>query len=128
MTKSELRDMTFVGHMLESVERIRRFVGRKRRAAFLGSRLLQDAVIRNIEIIGEAAGQVSAGFAARHASIPWRRIVGMRNRLIHGYVNVNLETVWDVVARDLPALEKELRAVLQPQKPAPRKRRTRRRR
>ena len=97
--------------MLEAIARIRRYVGRKGRAAFLASPLLQDAVIRNIEIIGEAAGRVSREFAARHAVIPWRDIAGMRHRLIHGYLKVNLETVWQAVRRDLPALEQDLRAI-----------------
>jgi uncharacterized protein with HEPN domain len=98
--------------MLEAIARIRRYVGRKGRAAFLASPLLQDAVIRNIEILGEAAGRVSREFAARHDSIPWQDIAGMRHRLIHGYLKVNLETVWQVVKRDAPALELDLRAIV----------------
>jgi uncharacterized protein with HEPN domain len=106
------RDPAYVEHMLEAIARIRRYVGRKRRAGFLGDALLQDAVIRNIEIIGEAASRLSPEFAARHAEIPWRDIVGMRHRLIHGYLNVNLVTVWEVIERDLPALAPRLRALL----------------
>ncbi len=98
--------------MLEAIARIRRYVGRKRRAGFLGNALLQDAVIRNIEIVGEAASRLSPEFAARHAEIPWRDIVGMRHRLIHGYLKVNLDTVWEVVERDLPALAPKLRALV----------------
>lgn len=111
MTDAGSRDPAYAAHMLEAIARIRRYVGRKGRAAFLASPLLQDAVIRNIEIVGEAAGRVSRGFAARHAAIPWRDIAGMRHRLIHGYLTVNLDTVWQVVKRDLPALERDLRAI-----------------
>jgi uncharacterized protein with HEPN domain len=111
VTEPEARDPAYAGHMLEAIARIRRYVGRKGRTAFLASPLLQDAVIRNIEIIGEAAGRVSRAFAARHAAIPWRDIAGMRHRLIHGYLTVNPDTVWQVVKRDLPALEKDLRAI-----------------
>ncbi len=118
MTEPESRDPDYLEHMLEAIERIRRYVGRKRRVGFLGSSLLQDAVIRNIEIVGEAAGRVSPEFAARNPTIQWREIVGMRHRLIHGYLKVNLETVWEVVDRDLPALEQGLRALLgQPPRP-----------
>jgi uncharacterized protein with HEPN domain len=106
------RDPAYLEHMLEAMARVQRYVGRKRRAGFLGDTLLQDAVIRNIEIVGEAARRVSPEFAARHAEIPWRDIVGMRHRLIHGYLNVNVDTVWDVVERDLPALAPRLRALL----------------
>jgi uncharacterized protein with HEPN domain len=114
VTDGEARDPAYLEHMLEAIARIRRYVGRKRRAGFLRDALLQDAVIRNIEIIGEAASRVSPEFAARHAKIPWRDIVGMRHRLIHGYLKVNLETVWKVVERDLPALAPKLRALLGP--------------
>jgi len=112
VTEPESRDPDYLEHMLEAIERIRRYVGRKRRVGFLGNPLLQDAVIRNIEIVGEAAGRVSPEFAAHNPGIPWREIVGMRHRLIHGYLKVNLETVWEVVERDLPALEHGLRALL----------------
>lgn len=119
MRAPDPRDPAYLEHMLEAIARIRRYVGRKRRAGFLGDALLQDAVIRNIEIVGEAASRLSAEFAARHAAIPWRDIVGMRHRLIHGYLKVNLDTVWEVVERDLPALAPKLRALLgEPPAPA----------
>jgi uncharacterized protein with HEPN domain len=108
--------------MLEAIARIRRYVGRTRRTGFLRNALLQDAVIRNIEIVGEAAGRISPEFTARTPAIPWRDIVGMRHRLIHGYLQVNLDTVWEAVERDLPALERNLRALTEPQGPAAAKR------
>jgi uncharacterized protein with HEPN domain len=98
--------------MLEAIRRVQRYVGRKRRARFLKDTLLQDAVIRNIEIVGEAAGRLSPEFAGRHDEIPWRDIAGMRHRLIHGYLAVNLETVWQAVERDLPALASKLLILL----------------
>jgi uncharacterized protein with HEPN domain len=99
--------------MLAAIARIRSYVGRTRRAGFLRSALLQDAVIRNIEIVGEAVGRVSVEMTAGTPGIPWREIVGMRHRLIHGYLEVNLETVWEVIERDLPALERSLRALVE---------------
>ena len=128
MTEPASRDRTYLGHMLEAIARIRRYVGRKRRAAFLRDALLQDAVIRNIEVVGEAAGRVSAELTARNPEIPWREIVGMRHRLIHGYLEVNLLTVWEVIERDLPVLERSLRTLVElppplAAKPTPRKRR-----
>lgn len=125
MTGAE-RDPAYLEHMLEGIARIRRYVGRKRRAGFLRDALLQDAVIRNIEIIGEAASRLSPAFAAGHAEVPWRDIVGMRHRLIHGYLKVNLETVWQVVERDLPALAPKLRALLAPP-PSPKRPKAKRR-
>lgn len=113
MSDPATRDRTYLGHMLEAIERIRRYVGRTRRTGFCRNALLQDAVIRNIEIVGEAAGRVSAEFTSRTPAIPWREIVGMRHRLIHGYLQVNLDTVWEVVERDLPVLERSLRALVE---------------
>lgn len=120
MSAAEPRDAVYLGHMLEAIERIRNYVGRKRRAGFVASPLLQDAVIRNIGIVGEAAARLTPEFAARHPKIPWRAIVGMRHRLIHGYVKVNLDTVWAAVERDLPELERNLRTLLAPPPPVDR--------
>lgn len=89
----EERDREFLGHMREATARIREYLGDMTEAAFLESPMVQDAVIRNIEIIGEAAGRVSLSFRRAHPEIPWRDIAGMRNRLIHGYMRVNMRTV-----------------------------------
>lgn len=127
MIDAPSRDHTYLVHMLAAIERIRRYVGRKGRATFLRNALLQDAVIRNIEIVGEAAGRVSTETTSRTPEVPWREIVGMRHRLIHGYLEVNLNTVWQVVARDLPALERTLRALVEPSPPPTVKRTARKR-
>lgn len=118
MKDSPAADRIYLESMLDAISRIRRYVGRKRRAGFLADPLLQDAVIRNIEVIGEAAGRVSREFALRHPGIPWSDIAGMRHRLIHGYLSVNLNTVWQVVERDLATLNKQL-AELAPKKVEP---------
>jgi uncharacterized protein with HEPN domain len=105
-------DALYLESMREAMARIRRYVGRKRRAAFLADPQLQDALIRNLEVIGEAAGRVSRDLASHHPGIPWRDIAGMRHRLIHGYLKVNLDTVWQAVARDLPRLARQLDRLL----------------
>ncbi len=66
--------------------------------------MLQDAVIREIEIIGEATKNISVGFRNGHSGTPWRQIAGMRDRLIHGYFGVDLIAVWDTVIKDIPML------------------------
>lgn len=116
-------DAVYLESMREAIARIRRYLGRKRRAAFMAEPLLQDALIRNLEVIGEAAGRVSRELAARHPAIPWRDIAGMRHRLIHGYLKVNLATVWQALERDLPKLERQLDELLagKPRKPRRRK-------
>ena len=72
----------------------------------------QDAVVRNIEIIGEAVGNVSEESKRQHPELPWKNMAGMRNRLIHDYFGVNLDVVWDVISNDLPDLMKMLNNML----------------
>ena len=75
-------------------------------------RLLNLALVRILEIIGEAAGRISAQERARHAEIPWSDIVSLRNRLIHGYDSVDLSIVWQTVRDDLPALIESLEEIV----------------
>ena len=77
-------------------------------AAFMASRLHQNAVIRSLEVLGEAASKVSATMRADHPQVPWRDTIAMRNRLIHGYGDVRLDLVWTVVQQRLPALIAQL--------------------
>jgi uncharacterized protein with HEPN domain len=77
-------------------------------SAFLASRLRQNATIRSLEVIGEAAGKVSAATRAAHPEIPWREITAMRHRLIHGYADVRLDLVWSVLRDRLGPLIADL--------------------
>lgn len=85
-------------------------------AAFEHDTRTQDAVIRSIEIVGEAANKVRTAdpdFAARHSVVPWELMYGMRNRIVHDYFEVDLEIVWQTVRRDLPTLRDQIEALLQ---------------
>lgn len=102
-----LRIKDYLQHILTAMERIERYTNGLDESAFLGSHLVQDAVIRNIEIIGEAANSIqrfAPAFAAQHDDIPWLVMYTMRNRLAHGYDEVDLEIVWRTIRRDLPGL------------------------
>jgi len=77
------------------------------------STLLQDAVIRNFEIIGEATKNLSLDFRERHPEIPWRKMAGLRDVLIHNYMGVNARMVWNIVKNDLPVLKRDISKVLQ---------------
>jgi len=91
------------------------FIAGLSKAEFMASRLATAAVIRNLEIIGEASPRVlehCPELAARHPEVPWREAYRMRNRLAHGYDTVDLEAVWEAVQRDVPALAGQLRTVL----------------
>ena len=85
------------------------------RETFLADKKTQQAVVLNVLILGEAAAQVGKEYpewAEQHPEVPWRSMRGMRNRLAHGYFDINLELVWDTVQLSLPALEQALVNVL----------------
>jgi uncharacterized protein with HEPN domain len=98
------RDAALLLDMLLAARDAQEFVAGLDAAAFLASRLHQNAAIRSLEILGEAAGKVSAATQAAHPEIPWRDITGMRHRLIHGYGDVRLDIVWMVINEHLNPL------------------------
>ena len=97
-----LRDGDYLEHIRDAIARISRYTAGKIEADFLGDELVQDGVIRNLEIIGEAVTKLSPELKARYAGVQWGEIAGMRNRLIHGYISVNLEIVWSTVQKVVP--------------------------
>jgi len=110
-----LRVPEYLGHILVAIQRINRYTAGMSEAAFLGADLVQDVVIRNIEIIGEASRNVARhhpDFAAQHADVPWEDIYLMRNRVSHGYFTVDLEIIWKTVRRDIPELEAQAKRLL----------------
>ena len=102
------RELGYLSDMLHEAQVALEFVADKGFADFEKDTQCQYAVIRAIEIIGEAASQVSEEFKESHPELPWRRIIGTRNRLIHGYGDIVLSLVWEVVETHLPALIKTI--------------------
>lgn len=84
-------DTAYLRHILDAIERALRHVSGMNEETFLGDEMAQDAVVRQLEIVGEAARNVGDAFRAVHTEIPWLAIVGLRNRLIHEYFGVNLD-------------------------------------
>lgn len=114
--RTTLRIQDYLGHILDAIERIHRYTANLDEAGFVNSELVQDAVIRNIEIVGEAANnilRVDAKFAAEHNQVPWQIMYTMRNRLSHGYDEVDLEIVWRTIRGDLPALHVQVDQTLE---------------
>ena len=116
MSPAELRLQDYLAHILNAIERIERYLSDVDEAAFFDNPEKQDAVIRNLEIIGEAAQSVRRRFpefVATRPDIPWAGIYGMRNALTHAYFQVDLSIVWKTVRGDLPALATAIRGVLE---------------
>lgn len=100
-------DDVLVSYMLECIDRIRDY-SRNDRSAFFASKLIQDAVARNLQTFAESSQRLSETLKTREPSIPWRDIAGFRNVLVHGYLGLDLEIVWRIVEIDLPVLRDAL--------------------
>lgn len=107
-----LRDIALLLDMTLAAEDALGFVAGLDERAFLASNLHQSAVIRKLEVVGEAARRVSQSFRAAHSEIPWREMTGLRHRLIHGYGDVRLDIVWRVATEKLPHLVSTLRPLI----------------
>jgi uncharacterized protein with HEPN domain len=104
-------DSLYLMHILERITRIRDYTSGGYEE-FIEEALIQDAVLRNLEVIGEAVKQVSPALRDQHPQIPWRQIAGMRDVLIHDYMGINLDEVWNVVQYELDTLESQIQAIL----------------
>ena len=101
----------YAQHVIECIGRIAEDSAPGRDAVF-ASRTLQDAIVRNLQVLCESTQRIDEKHKDQHPEINWTSIAGMRNVLVHDYFEVDFQTVWDVVARDLPSLEKAMRAIL----------------
>jgi len=105
-------DRVYLAHILDAVERIQKYTS-EGKSEFDQDEKTQDAVVRNLEIIGEATKNVSDELRSNRPDIPWRRLAGMRDKLIHEYFGVNLTIVWQVVEQEIPKLGALLGEILQ---------------
>ena len=98
-------DRVYLEHILEAIFKIENFTHKISRFDFDGNVMIQDAVIRNIEIIGEATKKISKSFRQSHQEIPWSEMAGMRDKLIHDYLDVEIEVVWKTIEVDITLLK-----------------------
>jgi uncharacterized protein with HEPN domain len=107
------KDATFyLEHIIESIDKIHKYTKDLSKEEFLKNELVKDGVVRNIEIIGEAAKNLPKDFREKHKDVPWKDISGMRDRIAHFYFGIDYELVWLTVKNDVPELEKKIRVLL----------------
>lgn len=104
-------DIACLHHILDAADKAVSFVKGKVRKDLDTDELLSLSLVRLLEIVGEAANGISPAFRDQFPHIPWRKMTGLRNRLIHGYFDVNLDIVWDTILEDLPPLVKDLKGI-----------------
>ena len=110
MTKHE--DTPYLQHIAEAIRNIESFSENLTKEKFLKNSLRQSAIVRQLEIIGEAAKNVSENTRKKHPQVVWKDIAGTRDKIIHHYFGVNLNIIWDIIKKDLPDLKKKIEAML----------------
>ena len=107
-------DLVRVKHMIEAADEAISFAQGRNRGDLNKDRMLTVALMREIEVVGEAASKISEDFKRLHPEIPWALIIGMRNKLIHAYFDINLDILWRTVTVNLPLLKEQLDTILEP--------------
>jgi uncharacterized protein with HEPN domain len=105
-------DVVYLTDILDAIGQIEAYVQGVERTAFEEDCMRQDAVVRQIEIIGEASRNISPAFQILHPEIPWSKVIGMPHKIVHDYFEVDLSTIWDTVKNDLPPLKRSVSAIL----------------
>lgn len=105
-------DLAYLRHIMDSIAKIESYYATVQKEEFMTVSHWQDAIIRNLEIIGEATKQLSKPLKEQYPDIPWRNIAGLRDVLIHNYMGVDLESVWNVIENDLPSLKEQLGRII----------------
>ena len=106
-------DTVYLRHIIDAFLQIERYTNGVTYEEFLSNSLLQDAVIRQLEVMGEAARNLSADLQNEYPAIPWRQMISLRNRMIHAYFNVNLQIIWEIIQGDIPNLKQDMMLVLE---------------
>ena len=110
MSKRRIEEL--LADIEEAAGRIGKYISGMDYQSFLGDLKTQDAVVRNVEIIGEAVKKLPKSFTAKHSGIPWKEMAGTRDKLIHDYFGVDINAVWTTTRKDIPALKAEVEQIL----------------
>ena len=107
--------LVFIKHIRDSINEIDSFTKNVSKDKFIEEKLIQNAVIRSIEVVGEAVKNLPKDFKSKYKVIPWNKIAGMRDKIIHNYFGIDLETVWKVVKESIPELKNNIKNILEEQ-------------
>ena len=110
---SKRSDIDLLDDILICMEKIHTYINGLTYDQFENDFKTQDAIIRNIEVIGEAVKQLCDTIRAKHRNIPWKEMAGTRDRLIHGYFGVNIDIIWEIATIDIPKLKSEIKRIKQ---------------
>ena len=106
--REPLRDRERLQHILSAIDRVQRYTDGKTYEELVGNDMMYYAVVKNIEIMGEAANMLSTAFTDVHPETPWKQVKGMRNYIVHEYFQIDEVVVWDVVTNNLPELREQI--------------------
>ena len=106
-------DRLYLIHISECIERIESYVAEKDKQQFLDSSLIQDAIIRNLQLLAESTQRLSDVAKESESGIDWFKIAGFRNVLVHDYLGIDIERVWNILEKDLPVLKKAVQRMLE---------------
>lgn len=110
--KNNKSDLIYIKHILEAINTINRFIKNKTYTQFSKNEMMIDAVVRELEIIGEATNNISKEYKKKNKQVPWSKMTGIRNHLIHGYFSVNKKIVWETCQNDLAELKKQIKTLI----------------
>ena len=105
---SKRSEALLIEDILEAIAKIREYTTGMNLEHFVSSGMAADAVVRNFEIIGEAANRLPEAFTEQHQEVEWHKIIGLRHRIVHHYFGVDLDIIWAIIQQDLPALEAQV--------------------
>ncbi len=106
-------DSVFIRHILDCINAVKEFSKGLSKEELITNRLKQSAIVREIEVIGEAVKNISEDLKEKHPEIAWAKIARTRDKMIHHYFGIDLDTVWGIVTEDIPVLEKQIKSIKQ---------------
>lgn len=109
--KEEKDDIEYIKHIINAIQLIKQYTKDLQKDEFIKNNEKQDAVIRELAVIGEASKNISDSFKVKNNFIEWKKLAGVRDIVVHQYFNIDLDIIWDIIKYDLPELKKKLETI-----------------